>query len=57
MARKLRNVENETQTPGRNKNMARNSEKHEKLNCTQQDLEYDEKIEKRGKLETHTVGP
>ena len=55
MARKLKNVENGTQTLF-DLDMARNTKNLENEKCPLQDLEYGEKTEKRGKLDTHTVG-
>ena len=37
--------------------MSRNTEKHENEKCTLQELKYDEKPEKHGKLDTNSVGP
>ena len=41
----------------RMRNMSRNTEKHENEKCTLQELKYDEKPEKHGKLDTNSVGP
>ena len=56
MARKLKNVENGTQTLF-DLDMARNTKNLENEKCPAQDLQYGEKTEKHGKLDTHTVGP
>ena len=49
MARKLQNVENETQKLQELKYNEKHFKKVENKNCTLQDLEYDKKIENRGK--------
>ena len=56
MARKLKIIENSTQTLF-DLDMARNTKNLENEKCPVQDLQYGEKTEKHGKLDTHTVGP